>query len=61
MNPNEKRAWHAPTFRSLDANRTAQGLDGPTFTTDDTTADDYVTVPDTPFPGSEGPGFADHS
>ena len=47
---NEKRNWHAPVFRSLDANATAQVLDAG-YVTDDSTADNFTPLSD---PGGGG-------
>lgn len=55
---NEKLVWHAPVFRSLDANRTAQADN--TFVTDDSTSDDYVGIPGDAG-GNPVPGGADAS
>ena len=39
----EKKLWHTPICRSLDANATASD---PSFFTDDSTSDNYVANPD---------------
>jgi hypothetical protein len=39
----EKKTWHAPVCRSLDANATASD---PAFFTDDSSSDNFVPAPD---------------
>ena len=59
-NKNEKREWHAPVFRSLDVNKTAQA-DGPVFTTDDASFDNGIVLSDGAGEPSGGPSAADNS
>ena len=54
----EKKLWHAPICRSLDANATASD---PAFTTDDSTADNLVASPDNSGADHSTPGAADFS
>ena len=54
----DKRNWHTPVFRSLDANSTAQVLDAG-FRTDDSTSDNFTPLSDPS--GGAAPDSADGS